>query len=132
MKDMINKLIEEAFTSTDPRMVELWSQMLLHAGVQLPRSQAIVPGSSSIGGLRKYLVDDIVELRTCTLLIPIGCKMTRKKEVAMGQVLPLESGAMYNNRLIPPDYARVEVTWTHDDYDDEEIDFPTEEEAMNL
>jgi hypothetical protein len=58
--------------------------------------------------------------------------MTRKKKVATGQVLPPKSGAMYNNRPIPPDYARVEVTWTHDDYDDEEIDFPTEEEATNL
>jgi hypothetical protein len=34
---------------------------------------------------------------------------------------------MYNNRPIPPDYARVNVTWTHDDYEEEEIDFPTEE-----
>jgi hypothetical protein len=38
MKDMINKSIEEAFTSTDPKMVELRSQMLLQAGVQLPQS----------------------------------------------------------------------------------------------
>jgi hypothetical protein len=29
MKDMINKSIQEAFTSTDPKMVELRSQMLL-------------------------------------------------------------------------------------------------------
>jgi hypothetical protein len=43
-------------------------------------------------------------------------KMTRKKEVATGQVLPPKSGAMYNNRPILPDYARVEVTWTHDDF----------------
>jgi hypothetical protein len=28
---------------------------------------------------------------------------------------------------IPPDYTRVNVTWTHKDYDEEEIDFPTEE-----
>jgi hypothetical protein len=132
MKDMINKSIEEAFTSTDPKMVELRSQMLLQAGVQLPQSQAIVPSSSSTRGLRRYPVDDIMESRTFTLLIPVGHKMTRKKEVAMGQVLPPKSNAMYNNRLIPPNYARVEVTWTHDDFEEEEIDFPTKEGARNI
>jgi hypothetical protein len=34
---------------------------------------------------------------------------------------------MYNKKLIPPDYARVIVTWTHNDYEEEGIDFPTEE-----
>jgi hypothetical protein len=34
---------------------------------------------------------------------------------------------MYNNKLISPDCARVNVTWTHDDYEEEEIDIPTKE-----
>jgi hypothetical protein len=38
MKDMINKSIQEAFMSTDPKMVELQSQMLRLAGVQVPGS----------------------------------------------------------------------------------------------
>jgi hypothetical protein len=58
--------------------------------------------------------------------------MTRKKEVSMGQVLHPKSDAMYNNRLILPNYARVEVTWTHDDFEEEEIDFPTKEGARNI
>jgi hypothetical protein len=58
--------------------------------------------------------------------------MMRKKEVAMGQVLHPKSDAMYNNRLILPNYARVEVTWTHDDFEEEEIDFPTKEGARNI
>jgi hypothetical protein len=33
MKDMINKSIQEAFTSIDPKMVELRSQMLRQASV---------------------------------------------------------------------------------------------------
>jgi hypothetical protein len=31
---------------------------------------------------------------------------------------------MYNNRPIPPDYARVDMSWTHDDFEDDEIDIP--------
>jgi hypothetical protein len=34
---------------------------------------------------------------------------------------------MYHKKPILPDYARVTVTWTHNDYEEEEIDFPTEE-----
>jgi hypothetical protein len=33
-----------------------------------------------------------------------------------------------NNKPIPPDYARVTVTWTHsEEEEEEEIDIPTEE-----
>jgi hypothetical protein len=125
MKDMINKSIQEAFTRTNPKMVELWSQMLCQVGLQVPGSQALGLGSST-RGLHRYLVDDIVQPRECTLMIPFGCKLLRKKEVAMGVTLPLESGALYNNNLIPPNYARVTMTWTHNDYE-EEIDIPNKE-----
>jgi hypothetical protein len=60
-------------------------------------------------------------------MIPFGCKLSRKKEVATGAALPPESGALYNNKPIPPDYAMVTVTWTHNDYEEEEIDIPTKE-----
>ena len=36
VKDMIMGKIQEAFTSTDPRIVELRTQMFHQAGVQLP------------------------------------------------------------------------------------------------
>jgi hypothetical protein len=60
-------------------------------------------------------------------MIPFGRKLSRKKEVAMGVALPLESDALYNSKSIPPDYVMVTVTWTHNDYEEEEIDIPTEE-----
>jgi hypothetical protein len=53
--------------------------------------------------------------------------LSRKKEVATGVALPPKSGALYNNKLILPDYARVTMTWTHNDYEEEEIDIPTKE-----
>jgi len=34
---------------------------------------------------------------------------------------------MYDGKPIPPDYARVNVTWTNKDFDKDEIDIPTEE-----
>ena len=38
-----------------------------------------------------------------------------------------KSGAMYDGKPIPHDYARVDVTWTNKDFDDDEIDIPIEE-----
>ena len=51
----------------------------------------------------------------------------RKKDVATGVALPPRSGAMYGGKLIPPDYAWVDVTWTNSEFDEDEIDIPTEE-----
>jgi hypothetical protein len=34
---------------------------------------------------------------------------------------------MYDGKPISPDYARVNVMWTNKDFDDDEIDIPTEE-----
>ena len=47
--------------------------------------------------------------------------------MATGVPLPPESGAMYDGKPIPPDYAWVDVTWTNKDFDKDEIDIPTEE-----
>ena len=58
--------------------------------------------------------------------MPFG-RAQRKKDVATGVVLPLESGAMYDGKPILPDYARVDVTWTNKEFDEDEIDIPIEE-----
>ena len=34
---------------------------------------------------------------------------------------------MYDGKPIPPDYAMVDVTWTNLDFDEDEINIPTEE-----
>ena len=41
--------------------------------------------------------------------------------------MPPRSGAMYGGKLIPPDYAWVDVTWTNSEFDEDEINIPTEE-----
>ena len=61
------------------------------------------------GQLPRYPVDDIIQPTTCTLQVPFG-RAQRKKDMATGVALPPESDAMYDNKLIPPDYARVDVT----------------------
>ena len=42
VKDMIMGKIQDAFTSTDPKKVELRTQMFRQAGVMLPQGQATV------------------------------------------------------------------------------------------
>ena len=41
--------------------------------------------------------------------------------------LPLKSGTMYDGKPILPNYATVDMTWTNPDFDEDEIDIPTEE-----
>ena len=45
----------------------------------------------------------------------------------MGVALQLESGTMYCGKPIPPDCVRVDVMWTNSDFDEDEINIPTEE-----
>ena len=47
--------------------------------------------------------------------------------MATGVALLPESGALYGGKPISPDYARVDVTWTNSEFDEDEIDIPTEE-----
>ena len=47
--------------------------------------------------------------------------------MATGVALLPESGAMYNSKPIPPDYAWVDVTWTNKDFDEDKIDIPIED-----
>ena len=43
----------------------------------------------------------------------------------MGVALLPESNAMYGGKTIPPDYARLDVTWANSNFDEDEIDIPT-------
>ena len=119
--------IQDAFTSTNPKMVELRMQMFRQAGMLLPQGQATVQGQMVpwTRQLPRYPVDNIIEPTSCTLQVPFG-RAQRKKDVAMGVALPPESGAMYDVKPIPPDYAWVNMTTTNKDFDKDEIDIPTE------
>ena len=55
------------------------------------------------------------------------CRAQRKKDVATGVALLPESSTMYDGKTIPLDYAWVDVTWTNSDFEEDEIDIPTEE-----
>jgi hypothetical protein len=60
---MIMGKIQDAFTSTDPKMVELRTQMFCQAGVLPQQGQATVQGQMVLGTsqLQRYWVDEIVE-----------------------------------------------------------------------
>jgi hypothetical protein len=54
--------------------------------------------------------------------MPFG-RAGKKREVTQGVVQPPESGATYNGKPIPPDYALVDVVWVNPDFEHEELDF---------
>jgi hypothetical protein len=131
MQEMINKSIMDAFTSMDPQIVELRRKMFRQDGV-LPQEGpsgvqqgqlVLAPGN---GQLQRYPVDDIVKRTMCTLEMPFD-RARRKKSVAQAMALPPDSSALYDGRPIPAEYARVEVAWTNTNFDQEEIDIPTDD-----
>ena len=61
----------------------------------------MVPGTRQ---LPSYPVNNIIKPMRCMFQVPFGGAQ-RKKDVATGVALPPESGAMYNGKPIPPDYA---------------------------
>jgi hypothetical protein len=63
--------------------------------------------------------------------VPWG-RTGRKKNVAQGVVQPPDPEARYQGKPNPPEYAVVEVAWTHDHHNEDELDFPTEEGAMTI
>jgi hypothetical protein len=81
--------IQEAFMSTDPKMVELRTQMSVQAGV-LPQGQM----SSGTSQLQQYPTDEITKPTLGILQVPWG-RTGRKKNVAHGFVQPLDPKARY-------------------------------------
>jgi hypothetical protein len=132
VKEMIMGLIQDAFTSTDPKMVELRTQMFHQASVMTQQGEAAIQGQmvSGTSQPQRYLIDEIVEPTTAMLQVAWG--RTGKKDVAHGTVQPPNPKARYHGRPIPPEYAVVEVMWTHDHHDNDELDFPNEEGDTTL
>jgi len=46
--------------------------------------------------------------------------------VAQGEVQPPDPEARYKGKPIPPEYALLDVVWTDDMFDNDELDYPTE------
>jgi hypothetical protein len=132
VKEMIMGKIQDAFTSTDPQMVELRMQMFCQAGVLTQQGQATIQGQMVPGTSQpqRYLVDEIVEPTFYMLQVPWG--RSRKKKVAKGVVQLPNPEARYLGRPILPEYAMMLVAWTHDHHEEAELDFPTEEGATTL
>jgi hypothetical protein len=72
-----------------------------------------------------------MEPTNAMLQVPWG-RTGKKKDVAHGTVQPPNPEARYHSRPILPKYAVVEVMWTHDHHDDDELDFANEEGDMTL
>jgi hypothetical protein len=107
--------------------------MFRQAGVMTQQGEAAVQQQMVLGTSQpqRYPVDEIVEPRTAMLQVPWG-RTGKKKDVAHATVQPPNPKARYHGRPIPPEYAVVEVMWTHDHHDDDELDFPNEEGDMTL
>ena len=65
MKEVIMGTIQEAFTSTDPKMVELRTQMFIQAGM-LPQGKML----SGTSQPQRYPANEITEPTTGMLQVP--------------------------------------------------------------
>jgi len=71
-------------------------------------------------------IDEIMVPTLGTLQVPWG-RSGRKKDVTQGMVQPPDPKSKYNGKPIPPNYALVEVVCTHDDFEEDELNFLIEE-----
>jgi len=127
-KDMIKETIKEAFTSTEPEMVELRKQMFV--SVMSQQGEASVQMGPGTSELRRYPVDEITEPILGDLHVPWGRTGRKKIKVAEGIVKPPNPEARYGGMPIPTDYALVDVAWTADEFEGQELDYPTEWEGI--
>ena len=79
MKEIIRGTIQEMFTSTDPKIVELRMQMFHEAGLLTQQGQAQMPPSTSQP--QRYPVDEITKPTVASLQVPWG-RTGKKKTVA--------------------------------------------------
>jgi hypothetical protein len=76
-----------------------------------------------------YPVDDIDRPVACSLVIRYGINNHRKREVAVGLVIP---GRKYHESDIPEDYCKVEVSTVVQGYEDDMLDIPGPEGIEKL
>jgi len=57
---------------------------------------------------------------------PFG-RSGRKKDVAQSVVLPPDNDTTYADKPIPPNYAMVVVVWTNIEFDEHDLDIPSED-----
>ena len=81
IKDIAMGTIQEAFTSNDPKMVELRMQLFLQASVVPQGHAAVQPAGTSQA--QRYQVDEITEPTLAILQVPWG-RTGRKKDVVQG------------------------------------------------
>ena len=86
------------------------------------------PGTSQP---QRYTVDEITEQTFASLQMPWG-RTGRKKTVAQGNVQPPDLKARYHGKPIPLDYATVYLAWMFDEFENDELDFPSEEGYMTI
>ena len=124
--EMISRSIKEAFTSNDPDMVSMRSQMLRQAGVavpQVPQGQTQGQPLPMIEDRPRHPVDDIWQPMHVHLNIPFG--RAKKLTVGEGYMHPKEDIKDFNQDQIPANYAVVILTWYATEYEEFEMEYPT-------
>jgi len=122
--EMISRSIKEAFTSNDPDMVSMRSEMLRQAGVAVPQ----VPQGQPLPMIEdrpRHPVDAIREPMHVQLTIPFG--RAKKLTVAEGYMHPKEDIKDFNQDQIPANYAAVILTWYATEYEEFEMEYPNAE-----
>ena len=80
---------------------------------------------------QRYPADEIMEQTIGMLQVPFG-RTGRKKNVAQEWVQPPDPEAKYQGKPIPNDNALVNVAWTADEFESDELDIPTEEGGTSI
>ena len=81
---------------------------------------------------QRYPADEIMKQTLGKLQVPFGRTGRKKKNMAQGLVQPPDPKARYHGKPIPDDNALVDVAWTDDEFESDELDIPTEEGSTTI
>jgi hypothetical protein len=122
ISEMIKSSIKEAFTSNDPKMVAMRSEMFCQVGLPVPQVQhkQMVP---MIEDRPRHSIDDIKEGLHVHLLVPFG----RFKKLIMGEAIlhPSHEVQDFSLKQILENYVIVTVIWNVLEHEEYEMDHPT-------
>jgi hypothetical protein len=119
---MIKSLIKEAFTSNDPKMVAMRSEMFCQAGLPVPQVQH-KHMVLMIKDRPRHSIDDIKEGLHVHLLVPFS----RFKKLIVGEAIlhPSHEVQDFSLEQIPENYVVVTVIWNVPEHEEYEMDHPT-------
>jgi hypothetical protein len=119
MAKVINHSIKESFTSNEPKMVAMRSQMFCVASLATPLVQQ-PQGLQMIEGRPRHWIEEVQKDTHVQLLIPFG----RSKKFYIGEGMLHPKSIDFSPEEIPEGFVVITLLWNVPEQEEYELDLP--------